>query len=739
MNDELKLLVEWSSPWEEFLTSIRPALVKSPRPLAGEARSGLFPRRGMLAAWMVEALLLMASIVLPARLAFLRPYQPPPLPKYDVIYFSGDELPQTEDLGGAKTGRAGRAGGQEAFHRTQVIRVARGDLLREKVVDAPSLKLPQSNSAVANLLAYKPMPGPPPAEGLRSSLRAPGLADLAVAPSPEVRRDKMLVAPSFAAVVPPSPDVQRDKLRASPSMSAAVVPPSPSGIQRDVTLPRIPGSQAVSIIPPPVSAPEQMTNSPARLTLPAPSVIAPPPSQVTHDTAIRGSGFGPGELQKQVVPPPVQVGSTSSGRSYGGMGSADVVPPPVQLNGAANGRTSVAVLADPNVVAPPVQVTGVGSGRSAAASLGDSKVVAPPVNASGVSGGRSTVASLGDSKIVPPPVQVSGNSLRNSVNAGLNGPSVVPPPPTVAAASGLGHGNRGSGLGGSFDTGSVAAPPSHAGGGGNGTGVVLSSQPGPTVAVPGSAGAGALALSPTGGAKPGLGGPGGGADIARGQGTGAALKGEGTGGSNTGNGAGTDTIARNGISPYPGTGGAGTGSVSKPAMPGVSVHGGSNVITLPSFGGDGSAPSMGGRSSKTKNHEGPDITVVGSSRSGGAFNLYGKLEGDKVYTIYIDTRLGTAVMEYADPTSAKHPYADDLVAPQPVRADLPADLKLSRTVISCVLDRSGTLRNPQVLEGSRETTNQVLAALSSWKFSPAFRGDQPIEVTAILGFQIDTR
>jgi hypothetical protein len=739
MNDELKLLVEWSSPWEEFVTSIRPALAKSARPLAGEARSGLFPQRGMLAAWIVEILLLIAFIVLPARLAFLSPYQPPPLPKYDVIYFSGDELPQTEDLGGAKVGRAGRAGGQEAFHRTQVIRVARGDLLREKVVDAPSLKLPQSNAAVANLLAYKPMPGPPPAEGLRSSLRAPSLAELAVAPSPEVRRDKMLVAPALEAVVPPSPDVRRDKLRPSPSMNAAVVPPSPSGLQRDIMLPRIPGSQAVSVIPPPVSAPEQMTNSQARLTLPAPSVVAPPPSQVTHDMAVRGPGFGPGELQKQVVPPPVQVGNASSGRSYGGMGNADVVPPPVQLNGAPNGRTAVAVLGNPNVVAPPVQVSGVGSGRSAGVSLGGSKVVAPPVNVSGVSGGRSTVASLEDSKIVPPPVQVSSNSLRHSANTGLGVTAVVPPPPTVSAASGLGHGNRGSGLGSTLDAGSVAAPPSHAGGSGNGTGVVLSSQPGPTVAVPGSAGAGALALSPSGGAKPGLGGPGSGTDIARGQGTGAALKGEGTGGSNTGNGAGVDTIARNGISPYPGTGGAGTGSVSKPVMPGVSVHGGSNVITLPSFGGDGNAPSMGGRSSKIKSREGPDITVVGSSRSGGAFNLYGELKGDKVYTIYIDTRLGTAVMEYADPTSATHPYADDLVAPQPVRADLPANLKLSRMVISCTLDRSGTLRNPQVLEGSRETTNQVLAALSSWKFRPVFRGDQPIEVTAILGFQIDTR
>jgi outer membrane biosynthesis protein TonB len=111
-----------------------------------------------------------------------------------------------------------------------------------------------------------------------------------------------------------------------------------------------------------------------------------------------------------------------------------------------------------------------------------------------------------------------------------------------------------------------------------------------------------------------------------------------------------------------------------------------------------------------------------------------------VYTIYIDTALGTAVMEYADPSSAAHPYAEDLIAPQPMRADLPGNLKPSRLVIAFVLDRSGTLRNPQVLEPGRgDLTTKVLAALTSWKFRPVFRGDQAIEVNAILGFDIDTR
>src|SRR5262249_761047 len=147
VNDELKLLVEWSSPWQEFLTAIRPALARSPERLAGEAQSGLFPYRGMLLSWILEVALLTVAIYLPAKLVRRRPYQPPPPPKYDVIYFSGDELPRTEDNGGAQSGRSGRAGGQEAHHRSQTIRVARGNSLRQTVVDAPDLKLPQSNSA----------------------------------------------------------------------------------------------------------------------------------------------------------------------------------------------------------------------------------------------------------------------------------------------------------------------------------------------------------------------------------------------------------------------------------------------------------------------------------------------------------------------------------------------------------------------------------------------------------------
>jgi len=701
VNGELKLLVEWSSPWQEFLTAIRPALKRSPEPLAGEARTGLVPYRGMFASWIVEAALFILVIMLSQAIDKLRPYEPPAMPKYDVIYFSGEELPRTEDAGGAQAGRSGRAGGHEAHHRTQTIRVARGESLREKVVDAPKLKLPQSDSAVANLLAFKPVPGPAPAEGLRSSQRSLALSEAVVAPAPEVKDEKAQRAPMLNAnIVPPTPEAQREKMRSVPLLNAAIVPPSPSAPRRDITPVRVPGSQAVAVIPPPVSAPEQVTNLNPKLTLPAPAVIAPPPSQITRDINPRGPGFGAGELRNQVVPPPAAMADAStSHHSFGGIGNANVVPPPVQLNGSATGTRAV--------------------------------------------------PGLGTANVVPPPVQVGGGSLTRPTMTGLGGgTAVVPPPPTVSgesSLSGLGSGNRGAGLGGAMDAGSVAAPPSNNGGSGKGTGIVVSSQPGSKIGVPGNGGAGSLAMSPSGGDKPGLGGSGGGSGIGRGSGTGSGLSGEGSGAAKAdatkdGAGHGSDTMARGGISPYPGPGGAGNGTTGKPPMPGVSVNGGSNIVTLPSFGADGAGPNVIARSSAGKEAQGPGITVVGSARSGGAFNYYGMLKGDKNYTIYIDTVLGTAVMQYADPSSATHPYAEDLVAPQPMRSDLPANLKPSRLVIACILDRTGTLRNLQVLDGGGTAmTSKVLAALTNWKFRPVFRGEQPVEVNAILGFDIDTR
>jgi hypothetical protein len=690
-----RLLVEWSSPWQEFKTAIRPALSKSSKQLAGEAPIGMFPYRGMLLTWVLECLLLFALIVIPARIAMLQPYTPPPVQKWDVIYYTGDELPRTEDNGGAPAGKSGRAGGQEAHHRTQTIRVARGSKPTEKVVDAPKLNLPRSDSSVANLLAFKPLPGPPPTEGLRSSLVAPALPTPhvvpptpelnsaltrkpdsltanVIAPAPDVSRANTRPLPTVnAPVVAPAPEITRDKMRSATPINPSVIAPAPPDVQRDLASSRSSLTQTSNVVAPPVSAPQRETSSAAKLTLPTPAVIAPPPSQVNRDLNSWG-GSATGNIHANPVPPPPSVaGGGSLSRAVAGGLTTNVVPPPVSADGGG---------------------------------------------LNGGSGSRSGGSLLGATDVVPPPPSLGGGK----------------------ALSGSGRGNKGAGTGSPLDLGTAAAPPGSSGGSAAGSGVVVSNQPGTKVGVPNSASGGAIAMSPTGTAKTGLGGSGGGAGLGKGNGPGSGLQGEGQGAGKEGAGPGSDPNARSGISPYPGPGGAGRGTSGAPAVPGVSVQGGS-TITLPSFGSPGGDASSGPGRSSASDHKRSGITVIATSRSGGVFNYYGLLKGDN-YSIYIETSLGTAVMQYSDSGSVAHPSREPLTEPEPIRKDLPDGLRPTRVVIACILDRAGVLRDMKVLEpGAAESTSKILAALPNWKFRPAFRGNEPVEVNAILGFGIDTR
>jgi hypothetical protein len=246
-------------------------------------------------------------------------------------------------------------------------------------------------------------------------------------------------------------------------------------------------------------------------------------------------------------------------------------------------------------------------------------------------------------------------------------------------------------------------------------------------------------MSPAGTAKTGIGGSGDGNGIGRGNGPGSGLAGEGSGATKAGTGRGSDPSAHGGTSPYPGTGGTGSGTSGQPAVPGVNVSGGSAaaIVNLPSFGSDGNDPSVPGRSPAGGARGNFDVTVEGTSRSGGAFNFYGLLKGEKVYTKYLPTVDGIVVMEFADASSTAGPH--DLTSPQQLRTDLPVGLTRARLVIACVLDRSGTLRNMHVLRADEGAhANRVIAALYTWKFIPALRGNEPVEVNAILGFNINT-
>jgi hypothetical protein len=108
LHDAPKLLVEWSPRWEGFVTSIRPAFGRSGARLAGEAPHGIAPYWGMITALLLEAFFVFVIIVIPKEIDRLRPYAPPRLQPDEVIYYSGDELPRTADLGGGQAGDTGR-------------------------------------------------------------------------------------------------------------------------------------------------------------------------------------------------------------------------------------------------------------------------------------------------------------------------------------------------------------------------------------------------------------------------------------------------------------------------------------------------------------------------------------------------------------------------------------------------------------------------------------------------------
>lgn len=820
--DAPKLVVEWSSPWREFVDSIGPAFARSERRLAGEAPFGLIPLRVMIPSYVLEAFLIFAAIVIQVKVAELRPYVAPRISSHDVIYFSGEELPRTQDLGGAEAGATGRAGGDEAHHRTQTIKIARGGSLVSRVVDAPNLKLPSSRDAVANLLAIRPDAGPPPSEGMRSTraapnlattlvapapnairdytrsgvqldsviapapsasrdrstmvptlsanaippapsvsndhtLVAPALAPTVIAPAPSVSRDRVLTTPSLAnSVVTPAPNASRDRSRSTQPLSTSVIPPAPGGVSREVSSSPVQLTNA-AVIPPPVSAPERAGTRNPKLSMPAPSVIAPPPSSdVSQDPHRLAGGNIPDPTKSVVPPPPTQSGSGSFMSSLVGkiFGATEVVPPPpaAQPDGRSGSGTSLSA----NVVAPPptVATSGSPSGtRNGVGSTLGANVVAPPPSAA-VSAGTnsrahsSSAQTLGAPSVVPPPpaLSASGGAGNTAGNGGSRGGTlvannVVPPPPSIAGGSnsaGSGLGRNGSGLGAPLDAGSNLAKPT-SGGSGATAGTVMSTQAGSKVGLPTSGGIGSLAMSPSGGDKTGLGGAGGGTGIGHGDSTGSGLNGAGPGAGKTDAGRGTEPHAAGGISPAPGPGGAGNVPAGSPPVRGVDISGGSSQVTIPAFGSDGSSsgdPQSPGRSA-VKPQRSFDVDIVATANSGGAFEPYKNLLHGEKHTIYPETysSLGTAAMEYAEASAGRGVFSP----PQGIRTNLPEGLPHARMVVTCTLDASGNLKGIRVLEaGPADMTAKVLAALRSWKFQPAMRANQPVEVTAILGFGINT-
>ena len=667
MSDTPQFLIEWSSPWREFVASIGPAIRRSPPRLGSETRAGLFPFRGMLLAMVLEIAALTAGAMVHLDRIEPTSFQPPPPAHDDVVYFSADELPRTTDLGGAAGGKAGRSGGASLKH-TQAIKVAREEAVRERVADAPQLDLPKSDSQIKNLLAYKSDAGRAPAEALHMNRQLPQLAMMVAPPPLDARGLEM-----------PARQMRQNSL-ANP----AVVPPPVEISQHDLARRSL--LPSATVVPPPVSAPAEMRSRPARLTLPAQAVVAPRP----------------------------EIGGTISSHRVSNDFAPRVAPPPIDLS-AVRSTSAVALSGTETVAPPPVEMHGTQS--RALRGLGAAAVAAPPVEVHRTQ--SRTVRGLGNGPVAAPPTELA--PLNRERALGGSGVSVLPPTDPTAATGRSGSGGVGSGK----DPASTGA------------GVVVSAQPGKQAGAPAISEKATLAMSAAGNATPGAGGAGSGPSIGHGGSSGSAPAGVGSGSTAVGAGRGASAYDRPGNSTTPGPSGAGSMSSGTPRVPGVSVSGGSNSVTLPSFG---ATPDPVNAAHSTAKGVKNGITIVASPRAGGALNMYGALKGDRVYTIYINTSAGTAVMQFADPTSSTRPYDTDLTAPQAIRVDLPTDLQPSHLLIACVVDSSGALRKWHVLQSaSSDFSATILGALPEWKFSPALRGGQAVEVNAILGFGVDTK
>lgn len=277
------------------------------------------------------------------------------------------------------------------------------------------------------------------------------------------------------------------------------------------------------------------------------------------------------------------------------------------------------------------------------------------------------------------------------------------------------------------DIGSIASPTKD-------TAVVISSQPGKSVGKPSSDSPGATAMSPTGAGKPGV-GEGVGSGAAHGTETGAGAIGKGTGTAIAAGGGMGDSSVRTGISPGPGPGGSGHGALVG-GIAGVTISGG--TVMIPSFGASAGVKAGSARMPKEDRNMRP-ITVVATARSGGAVSARGLLKGAKVYTIYIDTTAGLAFLQFAEHAMSENPR-HELTVPEPIMSKVPNDLRSQRVLLAGIMDRSGSLRNLRVVEaGSQDAATALIDAIGHWHFRPALRDDNPVEVDAIFGLNVDTK
>ena len=230
--------------------------------------------------------------------------------------------------------------------------------------------------------------------------------------------------------IPPPAAVQDVSPRSAPNMQAQAIAPSPSALRHELNSRRAYESHE-SVVPPPVSAPKEVTVLNPQLTLPQSLVVAPAPSERQIRT---GARLAPGDLRSQtVVPPAPQAANDLAGRqlSRAYESSDNVVPPPVSAPKEVAILNPQLTLPQSMVVQPAPSDREIRSNaRLAGGGLRRDTVVPPAPQAANVPTGRQSRGYEPRESVVPPPVSAPKEIASLNSQMGLPTSSVIRPAPS---------------------------------------------------------------------------------------------------------------------------------------------------------------------------------------------------------------------------------------------------------------------------------------------------------------------
>jgi hypothetical protein len=146
----------------------------------------------------------------------------------------------------------------------------------------------------------------------------------------------------------------------------------------------------------------------------------------------------------------------------------------------------------------------------------------------------------------------------------------------------------------------------------------------------------------------------------------------------------------------------------------------------------------------------PSMVVSSGSYGGGGLRIFGVLHGDKIYTVYfsmpgknwilqycahgsplqVDTASGTVQIHIQPPLSppAAIEQFDFHRPPQP------ADPAGSMIILHGIIHEDGSVSDLAVVQGLDAISNAAAsAAFARWKFKPALRAGNPVELEILVG------